>query len=119
MVSSTSGAPFPSVLTPIVDKDGRVTPSWQSFFASLVSVPSAIEAIAVGASPFDYAASFPGTVLIVGGTVSAVALTRGRVSINPTGLIAGFFPVGLQDVLTVTWSGLPAMYFIPGRARIS
>lgn len=68
--------------------------------------------ITVGASPFSYTASFNGSVAVTGGTVSLIQLIRQGVTVA-TGLTAGLIPVSRADVVKVTWSGTPAMIFLP------
>lgn len=105
--------PMPSVTSPLVDpKTGMVQEAWQRFFLSLISPPSPLVPITVGASPFDYQRGIAGNVLVVGGTVTAVHLIRGRDDVD-AGLIAGFFPLGHNDTLRVTYAVAPDMYFIP------
>lgn len=66
--------------------------------------------ITPGASPYSYQAPFRGTVLINGGTVSAISFCRdGSTQFAfPTGVI----PVFTGDVVTVTYSGAPSMTMI-------
>ncbi len=71
-----------------------------------------VASIAVGASPYTYTALFPGTVVIVGGTVSAIAVVRQGTS-TATGLTAGVFPLARLDQLVITHTGAPTATFIP------
>lgn len=71
-----------------------------------------VAAVTVGASPFTFAAPFTGNLLIVGGTVSSIALSRQGTS-TPTGLIAGFIPVSRRDQVVITYSGTPTVTFLP------
>ena len=68
--------------------------------------------ITVGASPFTYQALSAGSVLLAGGTVSAVVLTR-NVGFFTAPMTSGFFPVCRFDQITVTYSVLPEMTFLP------
>ncbi|MGV0128854.1 hypothetical protein [Burkholderia gladioli] len=85
--------------------DGANSAAWGS--------SAAIASITVGASPFVYTAPAAGTVLIVGGTVSAVTLKRGSPSAVSVGATAGSVPVSAGDIVTVTYSGAPTMSFVP------
>jgi hypothetical protein len=78
--------------------------------ATPVAQPTA--AITVGGSPFSYTAPFAGTVVVQGGTVSAIALVRQGTS-TTTGLTVGVFPVSRGDVVAVTYTGTPTMSFLP------
>ena len=102
----------PSRNQKVSDDQGMVSLAWWQFFNLLAPTKPAIEsAITVGASPYSYTAQSNGHVVVTGGTVSAISLTR--VSAHATGLTAGLIPVGNKDVVTVTYSVLPTMTFIP------
>jgi len=70
------------------------------------------QAITVGASVYTYTAPFNGTVVVTGGTVSDIAITRQGTSID-TFLNSGVFPVSRGDGVVVTYSGKPTMTFLP------
>lgn len=103
---------LPTYESPIVIK-GQTSSVWFRFFSALYNgQPSGAEStIAVGISPFAYVAPRAGTVLINGGTVSAVQLTRSVTTL--TGLTGGLFPLSNGDTLTVTFTGLPTMTWYP------
>jgi len=86
---------------------------WYRYFQDLDNgVPHGGEVtVTVGASPFTYTAPLAGNLLVKGGTVSAVQLTRTATVL--TGLTAGFFPLAAADQLTITYTGLPTMVFYP------
>ncbi|KVD81920.1 hypothetical protein WS62_23475 [Burkholderia sp. ABCPW 14] len=73
----------------------------------------AIAALTVGASPFAYTAQAAGTVVISGGTVSAVTLKRGSPAAISVGETAGVVPVSAGDIVTVTYTVAPTMDFVP------
>jgi len=69
--------------------------------------------ISVGGSPFAYTVPAYGNVVVQGGTVSAITLTRpGGAAVN-IGVTAGIIPVQTGDIVTVTYSVAPTMTFIP------
>lgn len=72
----------------------------------------AIQSVSVSASPFSYSAISDGFVSISGGTVSLVQLTRGSVTIN-AGVTAGIIPVNFGDVVKITYTVSPTVYFVP------
>lgn len=76
--------------------------------------PRAQPAVAITptGSPFSYTAAFDGTVIVTGGTVSAISLTRQGTSVA-TGITTGLFPLSRLDLLQVTYSGAPVMTFLP------
>lgn len=88
-------------------------PVWVLFLTSLVGDAAPIETITLDGSPFAYTVSFPGNVLISGGTVTNLSLQRARVTIDPLPMTSGFIPVMLGDIITVTYSVAPDMWFIP------
>ena len=86
---------------------------WYKFFSALYkgTPPSAETALVVGISPWSYSAPAKGFVIIRGGTVSAVTFSRSMTTL--TGQTAGIFPLAQGDVLTVSYSGLPTMTWVP------
>lgn len=105
---------LPSQVVPIADPDtGIVSEAWYGYFADQTGKPTPFEELLVTASPFDFTAVHAGNVLIIGGTVSAVGLRRARVTIASVGRVAGFFPMSQNDVLTITYSVLPVVWFLP------
>lgn len=67
--------------------------------------------ITVSASPFTYQAPFAGTVLISGGTVSAVQFSRDHTTFFDYPH-AGPVQVATGDIVKVTYTGLPTMTMI-------
>ena len=108
----TFGPPTPQL--PAVDPaSGRWSSIWYQFLIRLAQLTPErnIEPLTVGASPFIYEAYTIGHVFITGGTVSAISLTRGSISLAcPSGV---FIPVAAKDRITVTHSVLPTMTFVP------
>ena len=71
-----------------------------------------VQTISVGGSPFTYTAPFNGHVAVTGGTVSAISIIRQGTTVA-TGLTAGVIPASRADQIKVTYTGVPAMTFIP------
>ncbi len=96
----------------MVDAGGRVVmaSSWQNFFNSLGAPATAFEPVTVGASPFSYTASESGFLMVTGGTVTAIHILRGALSILVTG---GVVPLAPNDVAVVTYTVLPTINFVP------
>jgi hypothetical protein len=108
----TFGLPSPTL--PITDpKTGVIASVWYQFLTRLqqLTPERAIAPITVGASPYTYTASTIGSLLITGGTVSTVVLTRGGVSVTTRSTI--FIPMAAGDTVTVTYSVLPTITFVP------
>lgn len=102
---------IPNMTAPMVGKGGVIIPPWNSFFQQFTGSPSGIMSIVLGASPFTYQAGEPGTVVISGGTVSAVHLIRGSVNINMG--TARAIVVSRFDQIQITYSVLPVVQFVP------
>lgn len=96
-----------------MDANGNMATSWRRWLHDTdVGTPPAAEAvITVGASPFAYQATQKGFMIVTGGTVSNIQITR--TGTYSTGQTSGVFPLSLADILTVTWSGKPTLTFVP------
>lgn len=103
---------LPNQNAPFVNKiTGNIIPPWNSYLQQFTQNPPSVIPITVGASPFSYTAKEPGNVAISGGTVSTIVFTRGNVSITIVG--NNFIQVGIGDIITVTYSVLPTIRFVP------
>ena len=110
MAGFNNDAIVPSSGQTIADKAGFVTPTWQRFFNALVSAPAAISAVTPTGSPFSFTAGQSGMLVITGGTVSGVTLTRNTSTITvPTGAIA----MANRDVAEITYAVAPTINFVP------
>lgn len=104
--------PLPSLLAPFVDRStGKIRAPWNYYLQQFTQAPPSVFPLIVGTSPFEFQAAEPGNVTITGGTVSQILLTRGTVSINVTG--QKVIPVSINDTITVTYSVLPTLQFLP------
>lgn len=70
------------------------------------------QSVAPTSSPFTYTAGFDGTIVVTGGTVSAISIIRQGTSVA-TGITTGLFPLSRLDSLQVTYSAAPTMTFLP------
>ncbi len=70
------------------------------------------QSVAPTGSPFTYTAAFDGTIVVTGGTVSAIALIRQGTSVA-TGITTGLIPLSRLDQVQVTYSAGPTMTFLP------
>lgn len=71
-------------------------------------------ALTIGASPFAYTLPSRGEVLVAGGTVTEITITRGGSGALATGILAGIFPGSKGDIVTVTYTAVPtSMSFVP------
>ena len=103
--------PVPNRYAPFVDQLKRIVSPWSDYLQQFTQAPPTMLELDVGASPYAYQAKEPGLVAVIGGTVSAITLTRGSDTINVTG--QRLVPVSIQDTVTITYSVLPDVHFIP------
>ena len=102
---------LPQNVSPPINQAGLFGIDWYLFFKGLV-YPQAEATITVSASPYSYKATSKGNMLVKGGTVSVISVTRN--SAYTTGLTAGFIPLSTGDTLTATYSGsLPTLVWFP------
>ncbi|MDB5584897.1 MAG: hypothetical protein JWR80_10073 [Bradyrhizobium sp.] len=114
MINPTFGLPDPNVA--LVDEGKLLTQPWYTGLIRLaqLSAERPIAPVSLGVSPYTFTATTIGDLLVRGGTVSAVTLVRGDVSVTcPT---SGFIPMAANDSVIVTYSVLPTVTFVP-RAR--
>lgn len=103
--------PLPSQLAAFTDKNGRLQRPWTQYLQQFTQAPPNVMNVIVSASPLSYRIKEPGSVAITGGTVSGIILTRGIIFIDLTG--SKIIPVSINDIITVTYSVLPTIQFIP------
>lgn len=103
---------IPNATIPISDQNGVIGTPWYRFFDSLD--PSGLDLIDInlGASPFSYIAQNSGALIINGGTISSLVLTRKGKSVTLPSLTS--IPMGTNDTIVITYSGTPILTFIPG-----
>ena len=103
--------PLPNQVSPFVNALGKIIRPWVQYLQQFTQAPPNIMSITVTASPFSYEVKEPGYVHVNGGIVSAITLTRGTISLNFTGMKG--VPVAINDIVTVTYTGLPTINFVP------
>lgn len=97
---------------PLTGKNGKILRPWNSYLSQFTQAPAPVMAVAVGVSPYSFLGREPGSLLISGGTVTAIHLLRGSVDLNITGTV-GLIPVQIADTIVVTYSVLPTIQFLP------
>lgn len=116
MTATSSSWGFPSAQSPLVDANQLITPAWLQFLNTLWNGTGSKglppQAVSISPSPAFYRATRQGTLYIAGGTVSLVNFSRGGVTI-PTGIIAGNIPMQQGDSITLAYSVLPKVNFVP------
>lgn len=101
----------PNLLARFVGPNGLIQKPWNNFFSQFSSPPSKAITIDVGASPFEYQAGEPGTIVIINGTVSNVSLIRGTDTIDYG--TAKNLILMIKDTAAITYSVLPTVKFLP------
>ena len=96
--------------------DAHQPTSEQNHDAEMVFQPpvlgSAIQAITPGASPYTYRTQQEGTLSVVGGTMSALSLTRSGVSVS-LAVSTPMIPLSPGDTVTITYTVAPTLKLIP------
>lgn len=104
----------PTFEVPLVDDNQTTSKFWYRYFQANETgqPPSGETAITVSGSPFTYTAPRKGYVIVSGGTVSGIQVSRSG-TFYSTGMTAGTFSVAANDQLKVTYTGVPTMVFFP------
>lgn len=91
------------------------TRGWYTFWQGLLQGQPGgpVAAIVPGVSPYSYVATFGGTVIVKGGTVSKIEFSRDGVTFYDTGQTSGMFSLSMGDTLRTTYSVVPIMTFVP------
>jgi hypothetical protein len=102
---------FPAPL----EVSGKTSKDWYFFWAGLYNglPPAAEVAVTPGASPYTYSAAVRGSVIVSGGTVSAIAFSRDGVTFYNVGQTSGMFLLNAADQLRITYTVLPTVTFVP------
>lgn len=105
---------IPTFGTKLVD-DEITSKSWYFFFQGLWKgqPPSSEVAVALTGSSFTYPAPSRGFVVVNGGTVSVISISRDNTTYYTTGETAGVFPISMGDYLRVTYTVAPTVTFFP------
>lgn len=91
--------------SPLVDKQGKVAPPWNSFFQQFTQKAPAVEDVS-SINPFT--ANALGKLILTG--AATITFTRGDVVINLTG--QRIIPISIGD--TVSWTGGATAQFLGG-----
>lgn len=102
---------LPNARNPLSRPDGTTQDYWYRFFSSIYAKPSPEVLNTVTASPYAFTAPFNSHILIVGGTVQQIQLTR--VTTTNTGLTAGLIYLGRGDQIVITYTAVPTVTFYP------
>jgi hypothetical protein len=88
---------------------------WYTFWLGLLQgQPTGnVVSIVPGVSPYSYVATIGGAVIVQGGTVSLIEVSRDGMSFFDTGQTSGMFVMSQGDTLRVTYSSVPKMTSFP------
>lgn len=105
---------LPNYEQPLTIK-GNIARGWYSLWSGLlIGQPTqAISSVPLITSPMSYQAKCGGTLMIQGGTVTLVSLSRDGITNFNTGQTQGCFPLSLGDVLIINYTGTPVLTFVP------
>lgn len=89
--------------------------AWYRWFQNtdLGIPPSSELPVTATASPFIYAPSQKGSLLVSGGTVTKIEYSRTRGTFYDTGQTAGAIAMSANDQVRITYSGAPTLVFLP------
>lgn len=98
-----------------LEKQDVTSKDWFFFWANLFNglPPGNETALTAGVSPYTYTAGVKGSLIVSGGTVSAIAFSRDGVTFYSTGQTAGMFALNARDRLRITYTVLPTVTFVP------
>ena len=84
---------------------------WSGLFRGLP--PANVEEVALTGSPFIYTAPRKGSLIVSGGTVSAIEFSRDGVTFYDTGQTSGMIPSNAADQIQITYAVAPTVTFVP------
>jgi hypothetical protein len=105
---------FPPKFTDGVVEGFKTASVWYRYMQALDGgqPPASETVVTPTASPFIYSAPRGGFVIVQSGTVGSIQFSRSG-AFYATGETAGVFPVGQNDQLKITYSGVPKVTFVP------
>lgn len=106
---------FPTPLE-VQTSQGPVTgKDWYRFWAGLFQglAPALEVVVTPAASPFTYAATVKGSLIVSGGTVSLIQFTRNGTTFYNAGQTSGMFTLNAADRLVITYTVAPTVTFVP------
>jgi len=83
---------------------------WNSFFQQFVQPAPAVATVDLTGSPFKFTPNVNGNLIISGGVVSNISLTRGTDTIDLTG--QKIIPTAINDSVSITYSNPPSVKFL-------
>lgn len=83
---------------------------WNSFFQQFVQAAPAVATVTLTGSPFTFTPNANGNLIVIGGVVSNISLTRGNDVIDLTGQT--IIPTSINDTVSITYSNAPSLKFL-------
>lgn len=110
----TQYASIPTYKQPIAEK-GLTERTWYQFFNDIWKgrPQGSIQTITPTASPFTYQVLTKGFMVVQGGTVSLIQFSRDGITNVTTGVTAGCIPLSQGDLITVTYTVIPTITWVP------
>jgi hypothetical protein len=102
---------MPKPIAKPIRPDGTFTNDIWRYLNGLSSAPAQEQTITLGPSPATFQATANGSILVSGGTVSLIALTRN--SQYNLGVTSGYIPMSIGDIVMITYSGAPTCTWFP------
>lgn len=98
-----------------LNEKGLTSKIWYRFFQSLAKgIPPAAEVtVTATGSPYTYTAAQKGFLIVQGGTVSLIQVSRTAGTNHATGITQGVFPLSAGDSLVINYSVAPNLTFVP------
>jgi hypothetical protein len=92
----------------------KTTSSWYRWFqdTDMGTPPSSELPVNVGASPFIYSATMKGSVIVQGGAVSSIQISRSG-TFHTTGVTQGLLNMAANDQLKIVFTSPPTLVFLP------
>lgn len=78
----------------------------------LGSPPSSELIVTATGSPFTYSSNMKGNLVVSGGTVTAISISRSG-TFYATGQTSGVFTLAANDQLMIVYSAVPTLVFMP------
>jgi hypothetical protein len=86
---------------------------WNVYQGLINGLPQTEFAVTPGASPYTYQATRKGQLIVNGGTVTAISVSRNGSTFYTTGMTQGVFQLDFQDFIRITYTVAPTLTFFP------
>lgn len=113
-MSVTQFNTMPNYPVPLVTGQ-QTTKDWYFFWSGIFRglAPGNVEPVTLTGSPYTYSAARRGSLLVSGGTVTAIEFSRDGTAYYNVGVIAGAIPINAGDLVRITYAVAPTVTFVP------